>query len=1117
MKKFTCAVLSTALFVSALPRYMSDKALAVDNNTITYNYVYEETGSYNNPYNDHTRSMESLSRGLTAVKVTNGVFLSWRLFDSEDNVFGSAESAVSFDVYRGNTKIATVSDSTNYIDTGGSISDSYSVAPSGGEKCAAVTPQRNSYFDIPLDIPSDFVYDGTSYAYAPGDASCGDLDGDGEYEIILKWDANPQDNSNGGVTGNVYLDAYKTDGTKLWRIDLGRNIRGGAHYTQFMVYDLDGDGKAELACKTAPGSKDANGNYVTEASLDSEVRGADNSAVYVEASGFITSGPEYYTVFDSSGAAMDTIPYLYSRGSGSGYWGSYSGGGVDTTNRVDRFLGAIAYLDGVTPSVVTWRGYYDRTTAAAYTLKNGRLQLSASFDTDDYDRQYIGQGNHNLTVADVDNDGCDEIICGALCLDNDFSVKWCSGRGHGDALHIGDYDPMHQGLEYFSVHESGGYEITGSTTASQGQTADYGMTVYDAATGTELLHKGASKDTGRGMMADTGAGGYYQVNGGSQVQAHIAEGNGAFSASSYSFSNNFRIFWDGDLYDELLDGTTIAAWNGSSMSSVFSADGCVSINGTKANPSLQADLFGDWREEVIYPLSDSSALRVYTTTDVTSYKLKTLMHDPVYRSGVAAEQTAYNQPPHIGFYIQALEDGISVTPRPTPSPTPTPQPTPTPSPTPKPGEYVYDGSDTDGWKGTNVTPTVESDDFGSYLKIQGSGSGNRVATFTLPYTYSGEYVIEFDTMLTRGNGMRRIMHSGQLAFTGDTETLDSRDGTGIVSEVNPNTDIEYQSGSGSSVAYGALKLDLRPYLADKWLINDDAANDLVAYPNEAVDITDGEWVRVQAVVKDSVTTVTVINRAGKKLVDNEEYANSMNSITSIYAVSNRGDSGSGIVALDNIHIYTDEPVSLTTEGLRGEEPPAAEEPTETPPPTVEPTLEPTAMPTPTVEPTLEPTVMPTPTVEPTIEPTVTPTPTVEPTLEPTATPTPTVQPTLEATAIPTPTVEPPTESTETPSPAVESTPYPTETPTPQPETASLREENGKIIAVVAETVESAVMLEAVYDDNGVLIELKLFNDVSDGTSVDIGTREYKIRYMLLSSLEAMTPLCNSLVIEKVIE
>ncbi len=243
----------------------------------------------------------------------------------------------------------------------------------------------------------------------------------------------------------------------------------------------------------------------------------------------------------------------------------------------------------------------------------------------------------------MDNDGCDEIICGALCLDNDFSVKWCSNRGHGDALHIGDYDPTHTGLEYFSVHESG----------------SYGLTVYDADTGEELFHKDASKDTGRGMMADTGAGGYYQVNGGNQVQAYIAEGNGVFNASRYSFSNNFRIFWDGDLYDELLDGTSVASWNGSGMSSVFSAAGCVSVNGTKANPSLQADLFGDWREEVIYPLEDYSALRVYTTTDVTSYKLKTLMQDPVYRSGVAAEQTAYNQPPHVGFYIQALNDGIT--------------------------------------------------------------------------------------------------------------------------------------------------------------------------------------------------------------------------------------------------------------------------------------------------------------------------------------------------------------------------------------------------------------------------------------------------------------------------
>ena len=151
-------------------------------------------------------------------------------------------------------------------------------------------------------------------------------------------------------------------------------------------------------------------------------------------------------------------------------------------------------------------------------------------------------------------------------------------------------------------------------------------------------------------MANTGSGGYYQITG---VGSYQCNGNNNFTYTRNGAGSNFRIFWDGDLYDELLDGTTITNWNGSSMSSVFNAGryNCAKINGTKSNPALQADLFGDWREELIYPTTDGNNLRVFTTTTPTDYKIKTLMHDPVYRSGVAAEQTAYNQPPHVGFYM----------------------------------------------------------------------------------------------------------------------------------------------------------------------------------------------------------------------------------------------------------------------------------------------------------------------------------------------------------------------------------------------------------------------------------------------------------------------------------
>ena len=393
---------------------------------------------------------------------------------------------------------------------------------------------------------------------------------------------------------------------------------------------------------------------MSKASASSEINSisdADNEKDYRNGSGYILDGPEYYTVFNGlTGAAIDTIEYPVPRGN-LNLWGDTYG------NRVDRYLGGIAYLDGVHPSIIAWRGYYARTTAAGITLENGRLNVGNIFIAES-NKQFSGQGNHNLTVADVDNDGKDEVICGGLALDDNLTPLWSGGRGHGDALHIGDYDPTHKGLEYFTVHESGGYKISGSTNGKDGSDADYGMTVYDAATGEELAHYGAGGDTGRGVMANIGAGGNYQIT--SKAGTFRSDDGSNFTAGNYGMSQNFRIFWDEDLYDELLDGTGdrncsigITSWDDSQMkmNRIFTTTGVATINDTKNNPCLQADILGDWREEVIARTSDNNKLRVYMTTTPTDYKIKTLMHDPVYRSGVAAEQTAYNQPPHVGFYM----------------------------------------------------------------------------------------------------------------------------------------------------------------------------------------------------------------------------------------------------------------------------------------------------------------------------------------------------------------------------------------------------------------------------------------------------------------------------------
>lgn len=683
MKKLLCTVLSTVLAMSsAAALNISAYADSANTQQVSYNYWYNSSTGYTDE-NVHTRQMEKLDRGLIAIKTDGGVYLSWRLFDSEDNIFGSADKNMSFNVYRDGKKISEVATKTNYVDS--TVGTNYSVAPviNGveGEKCNPVTVYNNSYFDIPILKPDDeTIYDPSgnelaTYSFFPADCSTGDVDGDGEYEIIVKWTSSEHDVGSPGdpaYSGTVHLAAYKLDGTKLWKNDiaLGKNVYSSAHTLQFLVYDFDGDGKSEVMCQTSLGSKDGQGEYVSNAAqTDEEIKAItdeENSTADYRGYGRITEGKEFLTVFNGeTGVAMDTINLPTTRGSENGV--DY---GDDFGNRSNRFVSDIAYLDGEKPYAIYLRGYYfgrngkQRTSIAGISWDGTALSPTYRFDTQKgqegyYDGayQYVGNGNHNCTVADVDNDGKDEFITGALCVevndDNEFRPKWCTYLQHGDALHIGNYDPTHTGFEFFTVHEdSGTNSLSGNDI-----TLDFGMSVIDAETGNIMFHEGASDDTGRGVMANVGAGGYYQIWSAKNSARQSNGGTDFTTATSLTGRNtpsmNFRIFWDGDLYDNLLDGANITDWNGRNMSNIFSAGNynCVSINGTKANPSLQADLFGDWREEVVYPTSDGTALRVFSTTDTTDYKIKTLMQDPVYRSGVAAEQTAYNQPPHVGFYM----------------------------------------------------------------------------------------------------------------------------------------------------------------------------------------------------------------------------------------------------------------------------------------------------------------------------------------------------------------------------------------------------------------------------------------------------------------------------------
>lgn len=562
------------------------------------------------------RQMEYLDRGVTAIKVNNGVFISWR-------VLGTEQSDVSYNLYRGSTKLANITGASNYLDTTGTTGSVYEVSAvvNGNEqrKSSAVRVWDKNYLQIPLQIPSGgMTPDGVSYTYSANDCSVGDLDGDGQYEIILKWDpSNSKDNSQKGYTGNVYLDAYKMNGTRLWQIDLGKNIRAGAHYTQFMVYDLDGDGKAEIACKTADGSRDGLGTVIGNPNAD-----------YRSSSGYILSGPEYLTVFHGlTGKELYTTNYEPARGNVSDWGDSYG-------NRVDRFLASIAYLDGEHPSLVMCRGYYTRAVLTAYDWNGSKLIKRWTFDSNSWGNSgYAGQGNHNLSVADVDGDGMDEIVYGACTIDHNGKGLYTTGLQHGDAMHLGDLNPNRPGLEIWSSFES---------TKTNG---GVGAAMRDAKTGRILFKYDASLDVGRACSADLTASfpGEEVWASGSPLYSSTGEIIGTAPSQV-----NFAIWWDGDELRELLDGTTITKYGGGTL---LRADGCAANNGTKATPCLQADLFGDWREEVVFRTSDSRYLHIYTTTDFTTRRIHTLMHDPVYRMGIAWQNVAYNQPPHTSFFI----------------------------------------------------------------------------------------------------------------------------------------------------------------------------------------------------------------------------------------------------------------------------------------------------------------------------------------------------------------------------------------------------------------------------------------------------------------------------------
>ena len=575
---------------------------------------------------------ERLDRGVVAIQTPQGVFTSWRVLPSD------ADDAV-YTLLRDGKPIAALDASagSNYLDRDGKSDSVYSVEYNGAVSPAA-TVWKEGFLTLTLDLPDEQTMpDGTTCQYTPNDMSCGDLDGDGRYELVVKWQpSNAKDNAQSGYTGTTFIDAYTLDGKKLWRIDLGVNIRSGSHYTPYLVYDFDGDGKAELICKTADGTVDGQGCVIGNAAAD-----------YRNKDGRVLDGPEYLTVFNGeTGAAVCTIDYPAPRTVRKLDRFVADGWGDNYGNRCDRFLACAASLDGKSTSAVFCRGYYSAVYVMALDFDGKDLKLRWLHKSETPGEGLYGEGNHNLAVGDLDGDGKDEIVYGSAALDDDGTVLYRTGLGHGDALHLfSSTTPQDDGekLYVFDVHES--------------KAAEYGMEVRSA-DGTILWGVHAGFDVGRGLAADVDA-----DNPGYEVWSYAADGLWSLDGKKISDrrpSQNFRIYWDGDLQDELFDRGNIDSWKNGRLATFWKLNNSKTINSTKANPNLQADLLGDWREEVIlYNAENPAQINIFSTTIPTPYRVNCLMTDHVYRMSIVWQNVGYNQPPHLGRYLPKIVRGIS--------------------------------------------------------------------------------------------------------------------------------------------------------------------------------------------------------------------------------------------------------------------------------------------------------------------------------------------------------------------------------------------------------------------------------------------------------------------------
>ena len=601
------------------------------------------------------RQFENLSRGLVAVPGENGTLVSWRFLGTDSN-------SLTYNLYCSGEKLNDKPiTTTNFFHTGASTNAEHTFKEvENGEETGVeytTTAWDKNYIGFKVTEREGYNID---------DGAVADLDGDGEYEILLRRVPSMDVNTR---TSYPVIEAYKTDGTHMWTIDIGPNEINEVDIN-FLAYDMDGDGKAEVIMRSFEGTTDGKGNTTGDTNGDGITdysKSESNLAIFKDRQ-YIVSTPEFLSIYDGETAEeTDRTDLKPSKEPLSDWSYRYSDTGR-LTKRASHYLFGLAYLDGVTPSVVMVRGAWDNVRAAAWHIEDGKFKEDWVHNTENKDdvNSIWGACNHNLVTVDVDFDGKDEILSGPMAIDHDgsemYAVKVYDNDGnaqklaHGDAFDVAKTDPDFNGYMAWACHE----------TSQLMANIEY----HDARTGEVQWGYSKNKDTGRSRSADidpTHKG--FEVWGSTAtIPANISGENIADTWNGFKFRKidgtvdsdatipmNFKVYWDGDLLSELLDGTTVSKynWEDKSVDVLMTADDCASNSGTKAVPCISADLFGDWREEIVWKTADEKEIRIYSTSIPTSYKLNTLMHDSYYRASVAVQNNHYNQPPNLSYYLGA--------------------------------------------------------------------------------------------------------------------------------------------------------------------------------------------------------------------------------------------------------------------------------------------------------------------------------------------------------------------------------------------------------------------------------------------------------------------------------